>query len=64
MKIPALDMQAQLQSVREEIDSAISRVIGKGGFILGQEAKELEQEVVGFTNSGLPRASGQRSRDC
>jgi len=51
MKIPALDMKAQLAPIRDEIDSAIARVLDHGGFILGKEVQELEQAVSAYTLS-------------
>jgi dTDP-4-amino-4,6-dideoxygalactose transaminase len=51
MKIPALDMKAQLAPIRKEIDKAIADVIDKGSFILGDEVKKLEEEVCQYTGS-------------
>ena len=44
-KIPLLDMKAQLAPIRKEIDEAIARVIEKGGFILGEDVKLLEEDI-------------------
>lgn len=51
MKIPALDMKAQLAPIREEINQAIARVLDHGGFILGKEVQEFEQVVSAYTLS-------------
>ncbi len=51
MKIPALDMKAQLAPIREEINKAIADVIDNGGFILGAEVEKLEQEICKYTAS-------------
>ena len=51
MRIPALDMKAQLAPIRGEIDRAIARVLDHGGFILGKEVQELEQAVSVYTGS-------------
>jgi dTDP-4-amino-4,6-dideoxygalactose transaminase len=51
MKIPALDMKAQLAPIRKEIDQAIAGVIDEGSFILGDEVKKLEDEVCRYTGS-------------
>jgi len=51
MKIPALDMKAQIAPIRKEIDKAIADVIDRGGFILGEEVKKLEEEICKYTGS-------------
>ena len=51
MRIPALDMKAQLAPIREEIDQAIARVLDHGGFILGKEVEEFEQAVCAYTKA-------------
>jgi dTDP-4-amino-4,6-dideoxygalactose transaminase len=51
VKIPALDMKAQLAPIRKEIDKAIADVIDKGSFILGDEVKKFEDEVCQYTGS-------------
>jgi len=51
MRIPALDMKAQIAPIRKEIDKAIADVIDRGGFILGEEVKKLEEEICNYTGS-------------
>ena len=51
MKIPLLDMKAQISPIRKEIDAAIAKVVDKGDFILGEEVKLFEEDVVKFTGS-------------
>jgi dTDP-4-amino-4,6-dideoxygalactose transaminase len=46
--IPFLDLSAQTQSLRPELDAAIARVIDSGQFILGREGKSLEAEVASY----------------
>jgi len=50
-RIPLLDMKAQLEPIREEIDNAVSRVIDSGGFILGKEVSAFEDEICEYTGS-------------
>ena len=50
MKIPLLDMKAQIKPIRKEIDRAIKGVIDKGGFILGNEVRLLEKEIAAHCN--------------
>jgi dTDP-4-amino-4,6-dideoxygalactose transaminase len=55
MRIPSLDMKAHIAPIRKEIDKAIKGVMDKGGFILGDEVKTLEQEVCAYTGSKYAR---------
>ena len=48
MKIPILDLKAQYDSIREEIQTAIFRVLESGQFIMGPEVKQFEQEVAQY----------------
>jgi dTDP-4-amino-4,6-dideoxygalactose transaminase len=48
MKIPLVDLKAQYDSLKTEIDEAISRVVKSTQFILGPEVKALEQEMAGY----------------
>jgi dTDP-4-amino-4,6-dideoxygalactose transaminase len=60
MKIPPLDLKRQYSSIKDEIDSAIGKVLSHGGFILGPEVKELESELAEYCESknGIGVASG------
>ena len=44
-------MKAQIAPIRKEIDKAIADVIDRGGFILGEEVKKLEEEICKYTGS-------------
>jgi dTDP-4-amino-4,6-dideoxygalactose transaminase len=44
--IPILDLKAQYQSIKSEIDTAIAGVLASGQFILGQEVAAFEQEFA------------------
>jgi len=46
MSIQFVDLQAQYQSIKKEIDAAISRVISKGIYIMGPEVQSLEAEMA------------------
>ncbi len=48
MKIPLVDLKAQYESLRSEIDNAISGVIEGGQFILGPDVKALEEEMAAY----------------
>lgn len=49
--IPIIDLQAQYESIRTEIDAAMARVIGSGTYILGPEVEGLEKEIAAFTST-------------
>jgi len=46
MKVPLLDMKAELAPLRAEIDAAIARVLDGGRFILGPEVDAFERELA------------------
>ncbi len=50
MKIPLLDIKAQIKPLRKEIDIAIANVIDKHHFILGEEARKLEEQIAKYCN--------------
>ncbi len=60
MKIPLLDLQSQLQPLREEIVSAVTRVVDSTTYIMGPEVAGLEEEVASYCNGacGVGVSSG------
>ena len=48
MKIPYLDLQAQYQSIKAEIDSAISKVLDHSSFVLGPAVQEFENNYAKY----------------
>src|SRR3954447_4945529 len=58
--VPALDLKAQYQSIREEIERAVREVIESQYFILGPEVGGLEAEVAAYcaVEHGIGCASG------
>jgi dTDP-4-amino-4,6-dideoxygalactose transaminase len=46
--IPLIDLKAQYESIKPEIDEAISRVIANTSFILGEEVKAFEDAFAAF----------------
>lgn len=48
MKIPLLDLKAQYESIKGEIDSAIKNILESQSFILGKEVSKLEEEVSSY----------------
>ena len=60
MAIPLVDLKAQYNSIKQEIDAAIGRVINSGQFILGPEVKKFEDAAAAFcgTKYAIGVASG------
>lgn len=57
--IPLLDLVAQYQAIKPEIDEAVQRVLNSGQFILGPEVEAFEQEMAAYC--GTPYAVGVAS---
>lgn len=49
-KIPLVDLHAQYETIKPEIDAAIQRTIDLTAFILGPEAKNFENHFAEFCN--------------
>jgi len=60
LNIPLVDLKAQYDSIKDEIDSAIRRVLRQGQFILGPEVKAFEEEMAAYcgTRFAVGVASG------
>jgi dTDP-4-amino-4,6-dideoxygalactose transaminase len=54
--VPIVDLTAQYREMREEIDSAIARVVQRGWFILGQELRAFEEAFAAYC--GVDHAVG------
>jgi dTDP-4-amino-4,6-dideoxygalactose transaminase len=50
-KIPFIDLQAQHQPIRQEIDQAIARVLDSGQFIRGPHVRQFEQKVAQYVGT-------------
>jgi dTDP-4-amino-4,6-dideoxygalactose transaminase len=48
MKVPFGDLARQYQSMREEVDAAVARVLHRGWFILGEELIAFENEFAAY----------------
>ena len=58
--VPALDLKSQYQSIRDEIDDVVRRVIESQMFVQGPEVSQLEAEIAEYcgTAFGIGCASG------
>jgi dTDP-4-amino-4,6-dideoxygalactose transaminase len=59
MKIPLVDLKAQYNSIKDEIDAAIQRVLQNGQFILGAEVKAFEEEMAAYCGTKLEFGGGK-----
>lgn len=48
MLFPFIDLQAQRKTIRDEIDTAVNRVLRHGAYILGPEVGQFESELATF----------------
>ncbi|KPL01263.1 MAG: erythromycin biosynthesis sensory transduction protein eryC1 [candidate division Zixibacteria bacterium SM23_73_3] len=60
MKVNFVDLKAQYQTIKPEIDSAIQNVISNTAFVLGKAVAEFEQEFASYcdVNHGMGINSG------
>lgn len=49
--IPFIDLAAQQERLREEIETGIARVLAHGQYILGPEVAELEEKLIAYTGA-------------
>lgn len=49
--IPFVDLKAQYDSIKEEIDNSIQNVLNTTSFIMGEELKKFEEEFASFCNT-------------
>ena len=51
MTLPFIDLAAQQARIRARLDTAISRVLDKGDYIMGGSVRQLEENLSGFCGS-------------
>jgi dTDP-4-amino-4,6-dideoxygalactose transaminase len=51
MRVPFVDLKAQYASIKDEIDEAISRVVGETAFVAGKYAAAFESEFAAYTGA-------------
>ena len=51
IKVPLLDLRAQYETIRPEVDDAVRKVMESCGFIGGPEIKGLEEEIARYSQS-------------
>jgi dTDP-4-amino-4,6-dideoxygalactose transaminase len=48
LKVKFLDLKAQYESIKDEVESAVKRVLESGGYILGENVSLLEAETAAY----------------
>ncbi len=47
-KIPLVDLRAQYEAIKDEVDATIARVISRTSFIMGEEVEAFEKEFAAY----------------
>ena len=50
--IPFIDLKAQQERLRADIETGIAKVLAHGRYILGPEVEELEEQLAAYTGAG------------
>jgi dTDP-4-amino-4,6-dideoxygalactose transaminase len=50
-KVPLLDLQAQYETIRDEVRRAVDRVFDSQHFVLGAEVQALEEEIARYSQT-------------
>ena len=56
--IPIIDLKRQYASVKEEVDSAIRRVVEGGRYMMGAEVEAFEEEFAAYCGTAHAVAVG------
>ncbi|MBW2590084.1 MAG: DegT/DnrJ/EryC1/StrS family aminotransferase [Deltaproteobacteria bacterium] len=59
MKVPLLDLNAQLKTIEKEVKAAVNEVIDSTRYIMGPKVEELEAKIAGY--AGAKYATGVSS---
>lgn len=51
MNVPLLDLQAQYETIRDEVRAAVDRVFDAQHFVLGAEVQALEEEIARYSQA-------------
>ena len=51
MKVPLIDLQAQYQTIRDEVRLAVDRVFESQQFVMGAEVQALEEEIAEYSQA-------------
>ncbi len=59
MKVPLLDLKAQLQTIEKEVKVSVNEVIDSTRYIMGPKVAELEEQIAEY--AGAKYATGVSS---
>ena len=59
MKVPLLDLKAQLQTIEKDVKTAVNKVVDSTRYIMGPKVEELEAKIAEYT--GAKYATGVSS---
>ncbi len=48
MRVPLIDLSAQYQKIRGDVDAAVAQVLGSGRYVMGPEVTAFEQELGAY----------------
>ncbi len=51
MEVPLLDLKRRYNLIKEEINNAVEKVLNSQQFILGEEVRQLEKEILKYSNT-------------
>jgi dTDP-4-amino-4,6-dideoxygalactose transaminase len=51
--IPFIDLAAQQARIKDRLDTAISKVLAHGGYVMGQEVRDFEAQLAAFGQAKL-----------
>jgi len=51
MVMPFLDLKAQYETIKSEINEAVLDVLASGRYVLGPEVEQFEQEFAAYQNA-------------
>ena len=52
MKVPLLDLKAQLNTIEQEVKDAVNEVIDSTRYIMGPKVIDLEEKVAAYVGTG------------
>jgi len=48
MQVPLVDLKSQYETIKNEINEAIEKVLSSGNYILGSNVRSLEDEIARY----------------
>lgn len=51
MQVPLIDLKAQYESIKDELQGAVGDVLSQGAYVLGPEVKKFEEEIARYCDT-------------